>query len=132
MVDDMSNKNHNGEGKYIQRTHTTVLRTSALCKVHEVTALHTIPVIVKNRNKRVTVNALLDDTSTKTYVNADLAAELGIQRHMNKVNINVLNGQVDTFDTMPVELGLESLDGGADVKLRANRTDKVTGHMQMD
>ena len=38
--------------------------------------MRTIPVYLKNGNKRLKVNGLLDDASTKTY---DVAAELGLQ-----------------------------------------------------
>ena len=41
--------------------------------------LRTVPVKVKNGDRRLTVNALLDDASTKTYINADVAAELGLK-----------------------------------------------------
>ena len=44
-------------------------------------ALRTIPVYLKNGNKRVRVNAVLDDASTKTYVNVDVTAELGLKGH---------------------------------------------------
>ena len=44
-------------------------------------ALRTIPVYLKNGNKRVRVNAVLDDASTKTYVNVDVAVELGLKGH---------------------------------------------------
>ena len=56
--------------------------------------LRTVPVIAKNGNRRTEVNALLDDGSTKTYLNADVAAKLGLEGQAQKVNINVLNGQV--------------------------------------
>ena len=41
-------------------------------------ALRTIPVYLKNGNKRLRVNALLDDASTKTYLNSDVTAEMGL------------------------------------------------------
>jgi len=63
--------------------------------------------------------ALLDDTSTKTYVNSDVAAELGLQGENLKVTVNVLNGQEDTFETMPVECGIESLDGRINMNKQA-------------
>ena len=50
----------------------------------------------------MTVNALLDDASTKTYINADVAAELGLKGKTEQVTVNVLNGQVETFETRPV------------------------------
>ena len=77
----------------------------------EFLAMRTVPVTLVNGNRRIKVNALLDDASTKTYINADVAAELGLQGSFQKTNVNVLNGQVETFLTMPVEFELESLDG---------------------
>ena len=56
--------------------------------------LRTVPVITKNGNQKVNVNALLDDGSTKMYLNTDIAAESGLEGQAQKVNINVLNGQV--------------------------------------
>ena len=38
------------------------------------------------------VNALLDDTSTKIYINSDVAADMGLQGELQKVNASVLNG----------------------------------------
>ena len=49
-------------------------------------ALRTIPVYPKSGTGNLKVNALLDDASTKTYINADIAAELGLQGHPQKVN----------------------------------------------
>ena len=74
-------------------------------------ALRTIPVYLKSGNRKLKVNALLDDASTKAYINADVAAELGLQGHPQKVNVSVLNGQVETFETTPIECALESLGG---------------------
>ena len=54
--------------------------------------LLTVPVKVKNGDRWMTVNALLDDASTKTYINADVAAELGLKGKTEQVNVNVLNG----------------------------------------
>ena len=79
-------------------------------------ALRTVPIILKNGNRSIKVNALLDDASTKTYINADVAAELGLQSKTERVTVNVLNGQVETFETRPVDVQLESLIG--DVKLQ--------------
>ena len=58
----------------------------------------------------------MDDASTKTYINADVAAELGLQGKTERVTVYVLNGQVETFETRPVDVQLESLIG--DVKLQ--------------
>ena len=41
--------------------------------------LRTVLVVVRNGERRMIVNALLDDGSTKTYINGDVAAELGLE-----------------------------------------------------
>ena len=92
--------------------------------------LRTVPVILKNGNRRVKVNALLDDASTKTYINADVAAELGLQGQVQKVTVNVLNDNVESFETMPIEVGLQSLNGQTDTTITAFTTNRVTGNMQ--
>ena len=45
-------------------------------------ALRTVSVYLWNGDHRLIINALLDDASTKTYANADVAAELGLQGHI--------------------------------------------------
>ena len=45
------------------------------------------------------------------HINADVAAELGVQGHPQKVKVNVLNGKGETFETTAVECVLESLEG---------------------
>ena len=75
------------------------------------TALCTAPVRVINGNQSIAVNALLDDASTKTYLYTDIAAELRLVGETRKSTANVLNGQMDSFNTMSVEFNLESLGG---------------------
>ncbi|KAJ8051026.1 hypothetical protein HOLleu_04443 [Holothuria leucospilota] len=94
-------------------------------------ALRTVPVIVKNGKRRFKVNALLDDASTSTFLNADVAAELGLQGKCKKTEVNVINGQVEVFETMPVEFGLESLDRQVDIMIAATTIKQVTGDLQV-
>ena len=93
-------------------------------------ALRTIPVYLKSGNRKLKVSALLDDASTKTYINADVAAELGLQGHSQKVNVSVLNGQVETFETTPIECALENLNGKS-CKISAYTANRVTGNMNV-
>ena len=64
----------------------------------------------------------------KTYINADIAAELGLQGRPQKVTVNVLNGQTETFETMPVKVELESLYGSV-LSMRFT-AERVTGNMK--
>ena len=86
--------------------------------------------ILKNGNLAIRVNALLEESSTKTYINADVASELGLQRISRKVTVNVLNGQTETFETMPVDVELESLDGSMSKTVSAFTTERVTGNLE--
>lgn len=56
------------------------------------------------------MNALLDEASTKMYLNADVAAELGLQGRIEQETVSVLNGQIETFETKPVSFELRSVD----------------------
>ena len=78
-------------------TQTSITDTTMVSEVTRNIALRTIPVYLKNGSRRLKVNALLDDASTKTYLNADVAAELGLKGHPQKVSVSVLNGQVESF-----------------------------------
>ena len=80
---------------------------------------------LRNGGCKLRINALLD-ASTRTYINADVAAELGLQGHPQKVNVSVLNGQVETFETTPVEFTLES-PRWKEVQYHS----KVTGNMRV-
>ena len=86
-------------------------------------ALRTVPVVVKNGGRRLVLNALLDDASTKTYINDDAAAELGLEGTMQTITVNVLNGGEDSFQTMPV-------DGRTNVRISAYPATRVTGNMR--
>ena len=46
------------------------------------------------------------------------------------MTVNVLNGQEDTFETMPVECGIESLDGRINMKITAFTANRITGNMK--
>ena len=111
--------------------HEEKQKTSFLSSNKKEISLRTILVVVKNGKKKLIVNALLDDRSTEPYTNRDVVAQLGLSMgEVEEIKVNVLNGQVDTFETMPVTVIVESLDGKVNIKFTANTTDKVTGRMK--
>jgi len=116
-----------GETKEADSSYTTV---TAKKGTSGTIALRTIPVYLRNGVKRMKVNALLDDASTKTYINSDVAAELGLQGCLQQVNVSVLNGHVETFQTSPVECTIESLDGKSKLSITAFTAEKVTGDLR--
>ena len=84
------------------RSHTTTVAEHADMRV---LALRKVPVIVKNGGRILKVNALLNEASM--YINAEVAAELGLQGRSQKVTVNDLNGQTETCEAMPVKVELE-------------------------
>ena len=92
--------------------------------------LRTVPVVVKNGGRRLVLNALLDDANTKTYINGDVAAELGLEGTIQKITVSVLNGGEDSFETMPVEFDLQGVDGRTNVRISAYTTARVTRNMR--
>ena len=77
----------------------------------EYAALRKVTLVFKNGTRRVVAKTLLDDASSKTYINSDVAAELGFQGENRRVTVNVLNGRTDSFETKIFELKLQSVDG---------------------
>ena len=91
-------------------------------------ALRTIPVMLKNCGRPLQVNALLDNASAKSYINADVAAELGLQGKTEQVTVNVLNGQVE--NSKPNQLTSNyRLNGSVSRKVSAFTANRVTGNM---
>ena len=113
-----------------QSCHNVHCNTSMELERVSVMALRTVPVKLKNGNKEVLVNALLDDGSTKTYINCDVAAELGLQGPLETITVSTMNGNVKSYQTMPVECELLSCDGKSKQCTSAYTTNKVTGNMR--
>ena len=109
--------------------HTDISTSYQTC--HKYVALRTVPVIVRNGNKQLKINALLDDGSTKTYINEDVVAALGLQGTANDITVSVLNGKSDTFRSMTVQFSLHSLNGQVNMLVEANTTRNVTGKLQV-
>ena len=116
--------------KKLRRSHTTTIHTKqSKSKVVDEIVLRTVPVILKSGNKRLIVKTLLDDGSTKTYVNIDIAVELNLKETLERMNISVLDRRSESLETVPVEFGLESIDSKVGMKVYAFIPDCVTGNI---
>ena len=111
-----------------ERSHTTVTTHGVQPRF---VALRTVRVFLKNGHRRIKVNALLDEASTKAYLNADLAVELELHGEPQIMTVNVLNGQTETFETTPVEFELESMNGNVATKMSAFTAERVAGSMKV-
>ena len=121
---------HVTEGNVQEPPQQTTMITQDYSKVDYI-ALRTVPIVLKNGDRSMRVNALLDEASTKSYVNSDVAAELGLEGKTEKVTVNVLNGQIETFETKPVSFELQNVDGTVSVNVNAYTTNRVTGDMNV-
>jgi len=108
---------------------TTTMATTKAAEPAKYLALRTVLVVVKKGERRMIVNALLDDGSTKTYIHGDVAAELGLKGSTQRIIVNVLNGEEDSFETMPVEFDLRSIDGKTRARISAFTATRVTGNL---
>ena len=92
--------------------------------------LRVMPVIVKNGSKILLINAVLDDGSTQTYLNVDIAAKLSLHGEIHKSQVTVINGTVATFETAPVEIRLRSMNGQVNTVIEASTINDVTGDLK--
>ena len=98
-------------------------------KLETVLAMALRTVKLKNENKEVVVNALLD-ASTTSYIIYDVAAELELQGPLKTVPIRAMNGNVNTYQTMPVACELLSCHETLKHYILAYTTNKITGNMR--
>ena len=73
-------------------------------------ALRTVSVKLRNGNRGITVNSLLDDGSTKSYIISHIAAELGLDEPVEIATVSTMNGNIKTFQTTRVEREVGSID----------------------
>ena len=93
-------------------------------------ALRTVPVLVSANGHQLKINAILDDGSTKTYIDEDIAEELGMRNEYENVTVTTLNGKSENFQTISVNFNVMSLDGNTHVNIEANTTHRVTGNLK--
>lgn len=97
----------------------------------EFVALRTVPVYLASRGRQVKVNALLDEGSSRSYLNSDVAAELGLEGRPQELTVKVLNDNQEKFNSCIVEFMINSMDGRVLKQASAYTTERVTGDMQV-
>ena len=86
---------------------STNITSLASAKVSvETLSFRTISVWLKANGKKVKVNMVLDDTSSASYMNEEVAGVLGLSVPHEPVAVQVLKDKVETLDSMPVKLML--------------------------
>ena len=120
-----------------EETDETVMCTSATISTMQTrlkkgnfVALRTLPVIIKHGESEMIVNALLDDASTKSFVNTSVVNALEIEhKSRSDITVNVLNGNTKSFETSLVQLIL-SLNRQKRATLSAYTTENVTADLE--
>ena len=81
------------------------------CQMLGCISLRTVPIFVENGSKSLIINALLDNGSTQTYLNANIAGKLGFHGEILKSQVNVINWTLATFEIAPIEFTLRKMNG---------------------
>ena len=111
--------------------HVQTMHVRKQYRLVEEMILQSIPVVWKKGNRKVVVNARLDDGSTKTFVNEDVAAELRLKGPVEQLQVNELNKHSETLETMSVQIKSESLYCSTKVEINAYTANRVTGNMRV-
>ena len=99
---------------------------------NETYSLRTVPVWMKANGRKVKINAILDDASNETFLNEEVAGVLGLQEPFQKVQVHVLNDTVETFQSMPLKIEIESVDGQLSKEISVKMCQrKVTGNYRV-
>ena len=99
----------------------------------EAYSLRTIPVWVKAQGKKIKVNAILDDASNESFLNEEVAGALGLKQSYQTVKVHVLNNSVETFQTMPLRITIESVNGQLTKEIEVKTCPRsVTGSYQVE
>lgn len=102
-------------------------------RLNEAYSLRTIPVWVKAQGKKVKVNAILDDASNESLLNEEVAGALGLKESYQTVKVHVLNNSVETFQTMPLKIEIESVNGQFTKEIEVKSSPRsVTGNYQVE
>ena len=97
---------------------------------NEYIALRTVPVVLRNGNKNVRINALLDDASTMSYLNEDVENQLGLEGEEVSLSVRVLNDVCTKTKSHIVHCDLQSSDGRIQVQVAAHTMKRVTGNLR--
>ena len=98
---------------------------------HKWISLRTVPVVLQTDDKQITVNALLDDGSTTSYINEQVATELGLQGPKRNLVIKVVGGIHTTVETRQVTLSIGNITGNFKKKFSAMTMKSVVGQLKV-
>jgi len=81
--------------------------------------------------RQVKVNALLDEGNSRSYLNSDVASELGLEGGPHELTVKVLNDNKEKLNSSIEEFAINSLDGRVHKQASTYTTERVTDNMQV-
>ena len=84
---------------------------SSSASISPVSSQRTVPVTLSSGSQNIRINALLEDGSTLSYVNRNVAAALGLKGLKETLNVQVLNGRSEVIDSEHVSVELADTEG---------------------
>ena len=82
-------------------------------------------------DRKVNVYAILDYGSYETFLNEEISGVLGLRGRYQTVTVNVLNNEVEQFQSMPLDVTIES--PGEEFRKQIKTCPKrVTGNYKVD
>ena len=77
-------------------------------------SLRTLPVKVSHKGKEIFINCILDDGSSQSFINSDIARYLNLaQTDQQNIVVGVLNGSQKSFSSYSVSVGISAANGNS-------------------
>ena len=94
-------------------------------------SLRTLPIKISHGNRELIINCILDDGSSQSFLNADVARYLNLaQTDQQKIIVGVLNGASKSFSSASVSVGISAANGSETFQIDLMTTENVTGTLK--
>ena len=110
--------------------HGAVQTSYAMGGIDSVISLRTVAVELQNGDRKVKVTALLDDGSSFTLLNQQVADQLGLQGQVADMEVGVLGGKRAQILGEMVEMEIKGIGMQEGYSLQALTTNQVTGELK--
>ena len=94
-------------------------------------SLRTVPVILRTQDRTIRVNALLDDGSTTSYINQEVADFLQLKGDKKSLVVKVIGGVQQQIQSELVKLDLINVGGEVVTKFAALTMKSVVGNLKV-